>query len=435
MNKKNNGSRPTAKDFHIHDDSVFFTEADLKTHLSVFNATNQPEYFTDFEHKGLTYVDTVLLEKEDLDRANTDKFGNQKYRKTKNNKFNDIKRSVDTEGVDLRKKPIQAVVVLNEHDKMVTVEHVFNGNTMKFVLDKSKFENRIVARYRKNRNFSIPNMIEIGANQNALEKPFSPADDITLDYCLRGIIEDEGYPISKNPTEIEITEWTQKLHDALEFMGGGYKMDSGKANTLIADLLNQETGTMMVRTVSSGIQALEHIRKQGYNDTPTVKYGCIAAHFKGVLPHFQSTYQRCSVDAQKGDPDYFNFTKGRYEVIIHGGAPDMTDPITSWFRLMLAFWDQYQKLVVFTSPNGFVNGADMRIIGAFQPLKSLESVWPMDSVVSFEDLIEYYQNNKGNLTPSPIVEEIDPSSVVYSDATLDAILCENTPQFLDKFVN
>ena len=90
MNNKSNGSRPTAKDFHIHDDSVFFTEADLKTHLSVFNKDTYPEYFTDFEHKGLTYVRTQLIEEVDLERAKSDKFGNQKYRPTKNKKFNDI---------------------------------------------------------------------------------------------------------------------------------------------------------------------------------------------------------------------------------------------------------------------------------------------------------------------------------------------------------
>ena len=401
--KKNN--RPTAKDFHVHEDSVLFTDEHLQRHLNVFNAETQPEYFTDFEHKGLTYFDTVILDREDLDRAKTDKFGNQKYRKSRSKKYNDIKRSVETEGVDLRKKPIQAVVTMNEHDKIVNVEHVFNGNTMKFVLDKSRFENRIVAVYTKNRNFSIPNLTEIGANQNALEKPFSPADDTTLEHCLRTIIEDGGYPISNNPTEIEITEWTQKLYDALEFMGGGYKMDSAKSNTFVADLLNQETGSTMVRTVSSGIQVIEHLRNKGYVDTPTVKYGCIAAHYKGVLPHFQSTYKKYSVDIQKGEKDYFDFTKGHYEAIIHGGAPDMTKPVDSWFNLMIAFWDYFQKLVEFTSPNGFLNGADMKIIGAFQPLQSLDSVWPMDSVVPFEEIVEYYDLNKGNLTPTLKTED------------------------------
>ena len=39
----------------------------------------------------------------------------------------------------------------------------------------------------------------------------------------------------------------------------------------------------------------------------------------------------------------------------------------------------------------------MRIIGAYQPLDCLSHIWPMDSVVSFEDIVEYYENNKHNL--------------------------------------
>ena len=75
----------------------------------------------------------------------------------------------------------------------------------------------------------------------------------------------------------------------------------------------------------------------------------------------------------------------------------MTDPINWFFNTMLSFWNKYTRLNNFTSPTGYINGADMRIIGAFQPLDCLSNVWPMDSVVSFEDIIDHFEKNQSNL--------------------------------------
>ena len=71
-----NNTRPSAKDFHVSANTPAFTEKHKKTHLEFFNKDNFPEYFTDFEHKGLTYVRTQLLEEFDLERVKSDIFGN-----------------------------------------------------------------------------------------------------------------------------------------------------------------------------------------------------------------------------------------------------------------------------------------------------------------------------------------------------------------------
>jgi len=107
----------------------------------------------------------------------------------------------------------------------------------------------------------------------------------------------------------------------------------------------------------------------------------------------------------------------------------MSRPVDWFFDKFLNFWKNYNKLNNFTSPNGFINNVDMRIIGAFQPLECLDHVWPMDSVVSFEDIEEYYEKNKSNLGAVIDVksEDIDLTSFVYSDATLDTILCASEP--------
>ena len=392
-------ARPSAKDYHVPANSVEFTEAHLQTHLSIFNKDTYPEYFTDFEHKGLTYVATVLIDVEQLNVAKANKFGSQKYRPVQNKKYNKIKKSVEVDGIDLRKKPLQVVVTLNEKGDVVGVEYLFNGNTFNMALDSgSDLLNRICAIYIKNSNFSIPNLVEIGANQNAQEKEFSQNDEFTLEHCLRTIVQDEdGYPLRDDPTEKEISEWTSQLKKSLEFMSGGKNVDSKFINNLIIDLLNQKVKKTVARSITSGAQALKELQKMGYVDTPTVKYGSFSAFFDKIHSHFTTVYYNHFVDVEKGSLDYFDFSRGRYELIIHGGAPDMTDPINWWFDRMIKFYNNFTRLEKFTSPTGYINGAQMYIIGAYQQLDCLDHIWPMDSVVSFEDIIEYHENNKGNL--------------------------------------
>ena len=426
--------RPSSKDFHVPANTVEFTEKHLETHLSVFNKDIYPEYFTEFEHKGLTYLRTQIIEESDLRKTNKDDdWGNQLYRPTKNYKYNAIQASVDTEGVDLRKKPVQVVAILDEKDQIVSIEYLFNGTTLNSVLDATILQNRLCAIYRKNSNFSIPNLIEIGANQNAIEKPFGANDDKTLEHCLKRIVDKGGYPLREGATTDEVSEWTTKLKASLEFMGGGYNMDSAKADQLIVDLANKNVGRTIARSVTSGVKALETLRKLGYVDTPTLKYGCISPLLKGEQPQFVNVYEKYSDITLKGTPEYYDFTKARYEVIIHGGAPDMSRPI-DWFfeKFYHLFWKNYKKLNNFTSPNGFINNVDMRIIGALQPLECLNHIWPMDSIVTFEDIEEYYEKNQSNLGVALALndvksEDIDLTSFVYSDATLDTILCASEP--------
>ena len=171
----------------------------------------------------------------------------------------------------------------------------------------------------------------------------------------------------------------------------------GCKDTIINDILENKVKKTVARSITSGTQALEYLRKLGYVDTPTVKYGCVSALFKGVHPHFSNVHDKFSDITLKGTPEYFDFTKGRYEAIIHGGAPDMTKPVDWFFDTFRNFWKNYTRLDNFTSPNGFINNVDMRIIGVNQPLDCLNHIWPMDSVVSFEEIITYYENNKSNL--------------------------------------
>ena len=398
--------RPSAGDFHVPATSAAFTKKDLKLHLSIFNKDYFPEYFTDFEHKGLTYVDTVLIETLQLDPTKlSGDFYKQKYRNTKNPKFNKIEDSVDNDGVDLRKKPLQLVVELDENGKITKIFYLFNGNTFNEVLDKKPIQNRICAIYIKNSNFSIPNLIEIGTNQNSLEKEFSGNNDFDLGEALKEIIDAKGYPLpnGKDSTLDEITEWTSKLKASLNYMGNGIDMDSAKSDGIINDILNGLVGRSYAITITNGVQVLEEMQNQGYIDTPTVKYGCVAAGFKGIYSHCQTVHAKYSDPTLIGTTEYVDFSQVEYQLAIHLGAPDMSKPQQWFFNRALEFWKRWNLLNEFTNPR-FAGNFKFKIIGLWQPLESLNHIWPQKTIVPFEKVVERFAEHGSDIS---IISEID----------------------------
>jgi len=398
-------NRLSAKKYHVPANTVEFTDEHLKLHKKFFNKEIYPEYFTDFEHKGLTYFDTILIDRIDLEPALDDKaeFGVQLYRFAKNKKFNAISESVRNEGVDLRKKPLQVVVTLNEHKEITKIHGLFNGNTLNLVLDKHILENRICAIFITNSNFSPANLIEIGANQNALDKPFGAIDFVSLEYALTNVVgKGEGYkmPVGREPTQDEISEFSNKLKDAIKFMGQGrFDVDSVKCKTMINKLLDDQLEEKVVLSVTHGSQVMEYLRKyEGYVNTPTVKYNSLSCIVGKILTHFELTYRE--------EKDFFD-NGGRYEIIIHAGVPDMSDPVNVLFREVTAFWRDWNRLIKFTSPHGFLNNADMRIIGLYQPLKCLDHLFngsggSFGKVVRFEKFVEHFNKYPNNLVASEL---------------------------------
>ena len=100
---------------------------------------------------------------------------------------------------------------------------------------------------------------------------------------------------------------------------------------------------------------------------------------------------------------YDYFEKGAtYQLIIHMGCPNASDPITSFFNTYRNFWRYYNKIFDCCKPTGmdWVN-----IRGAYQQVKALDCVWPMYSIVSFEEIEEFYSKNYDEKKKKVIIPE------------------------------
>ena len=395
----------TAKDFHVLvakslTGAIFeFSEKHLDLHKRTHNPDIKPEYYTDIHEFGLDYIDTILVEKSDVDFAidpcNKEVFDVQLYRKGKNPKYNLIKDSMTGEvGFDLRQKPIQ--VIIDDDGKIVAV---FNGNTTHSILSKfTNLQNRIVAVYKKNRYFSKTNLILIGANQNSLEKEagINTLDD--LKRILDSIRVAGGLTISKGHTEKQKLTFISEIHRAIKIAGSSkFKLDGKVVNSFINDFIEEQTQEKIVYSVTDGAQVMRELSKM-YIDTPSTEYNSISAFAGKVMLHFTKKYFSF-VEAYEMGNTKVRPENMRYEVILHMGDVDPSNPVKDFFHKYAGFWTDYQKLEYFAS-NVFVHKTNLknnfRIIGAFQQSKEVEALdpenFPFGKVIDFDTIMEYYNN-------------------------------------------
>ena len=138
----------TVEYFHVPANSPEFTQEHLDIHNAIHNPMTAPEYFTSFSHMGLDYVDPVLIEETEIAKVRA--MGQQqKYRVGYNKEAEGIKTDVKENGYDVRKKGMS--VVIDDDDN---ITDIFSGNTIDSALVPTNISNRIVHRFRKNKNFS-----------------------------------------------------------------------------------------------------------------------------------------------------------------------------------------------------------------------------------------------------------------------------------------
>ena len=390
----------TAKDYHVPVGKSLpgaihvFTDKHLDLHKQSHNSTLWPEYYTDIHEYGLDYVDTTFAEASEIDPI-IHVFDVQLYRKGKNPKYNGIKDSMISElGFSLREKPIQ--VIIDDDGNIIAV---FNGNTTHSILSKfTNLQNRIVARYKKNRYFSQTNLILIGANQNSLEKEagINTLDD--LKNVLDSIRVAGGLTIRRGYSEKEKLTFIEEIHRSIKIAGNGkFKLDGKVVNSFINDFIEEQTQEKTVYSVTDGVEVMKELGKI-YVDTPSIVYNSIAGFPDKVIPHFTRKYFSFVEAYEMGDTKV-RPENMRYEVIIHMGDVDPSNPVKDFFDKYAGFYKDFIKQVDFITkqfvyPTNLKN--NFRIIGAFQQSKEVEELdpenFPFGEVVEFETIMDYYEN-------------------------------------------
>lgn len=400
INRINQHSVNKALNFFVKKEVGEFTEKDLELHKKFRNPETYPEYFSDFEDMGLDFVETKLMDASELKGANQGDFKVQNYRSGANPKHTKINESLEKEGYDLRERSIQVVLGSNGQ-----VEYVFNGNTMDGLLSDKGFTNRIVSTFKKNPYFSIDNMIQVACRMNNLEHEAGINDIEGIKYCLERMQKNGSFNIKENPSQEEITELSKSIKEKIDFMSNQkLDLESAAVNNVVNGLVNSSTGTEWVASVSGKgtqgkiIKQLQITYGQNYfvDSPPIAKYGTFAAvpekifsHVTSVMDNYGETY------------DYFE--KGAtYQLIIHMGCPNASDPITSFFYTYRNFWKYYNKIFDCCKPTGmdWVN-----IRGAYQQVKALDCIWPMYSTVPFEEIEEFYADNYDEKKKKVIIPE------------------------------
>ena len=397
---KNPTARITADDFHVSSKNVEFTKEHLELHKSVHNPNTFPEYYTDFQHMGLDYVDTVLMESSKLVLLNSTKTNQvllgQLYRVGKNPKYNSITTSIQNKGYDLRERPIQVVI-----DAKGDVFAIFNGNTMTAVLDKTTLQNRIVALYKTNSKYTNANLIAIGTRMNSIENPAGTNSLNDIRFALDNIdaegvlyLDPRAVELDKEDGKDRIKEWTQRVHDFISFMSYEVNVNSALVTGIINALLEKKVNDKYVLSVRSSKEVLIELRKEGYIDSPAVKYGAYSAFPDKIFGHIEAVYRKSTVESSgnrlpKSDPEYFDFKNGSYELIVHMGTPLTKDPVADFFTKYVKFWEEYNNIKNLIQPLGI---PWFKIRGAYQQISLLDEIWPLGSVVPFEELVDYYYN-------------------------------------------
>ena len=152
-----------------------------------------------------------------------------------------------------------------------------------------------------------------------------------------------------------------------------------------------------VYSVTNGEQVMNELNKM-YVDTPSTEYNSISAFAGKVMLHFTKKYFSF-VEAYEMGNTKVRPENMRYEVILHMGDVDPSNPVKDFFHKYTGFWTDYQNLEYFAS-NVFVHKTNLknnfRIIGAFQQSKEVEALdpenFPFGKVIDFHTIMEYYNN-------------------------------------------
>jgi hypothetical protein len=421
------GHEKNLEKYFVSMNSRRFSEDDLKIHMESFNPIIHPEYYS-YERLGLDYVNTVLMPKDVLDK-NIESGQRQKYRYGVNKSYEKIRRDIVDKGINLRNKMIFIAI-----DREGNFIDLFSGNTFNSILESSNLENRIVSIFRTNDKFSNSNLIKIGVHQNTLINPSGEATPTDIKFALTEIVQTgELGTLEKNANSKQRSRYAGQLIDAITDMVGekrSYVTKRKQLMKIVSDVMDEQLADKAIFSVKHGVDLMNFLRENSnqYDNSRLMYYTSFSnSHPSKAIQSMAGDWSNFK-DSVRNNPhssDYFNYERGTYCVILHGGTINPENPIADFFTKNMSFMDQWNKNMNFITSDLLSSDKELKqnprimIYGMFQPLKDLDHILPYLSVVTVEEFVDAYENYflKGNLMNNKSVK----SSNIVENLTDDDI--------------
>ena len=290
-------------------------------------------------------------------------------------------------GYDLRAKGIFIVV-----DSQGNQLALFSGNTTNHIVDDhTPLQNRIVHRFIANSFFSLAKLSQVGGRFNAMDLESDPIAWEDVEKITRFNVEQGEIALPKNPTPIQTEKFLADIQEMVNYIGDGkFDTQTVKIAELQNTLLEEITGKSTLITIKNPEQLLKILRTDYPLDFIDGKYNRFVGYScfsEKILPTLAKAWRN------DGYSDKIN-----YDLVVHFGTPSPVDPIGTIRSLFTTFFNEWEEMkdfyefAYFKSP--VVETGRFEIQGFYQPSAELEvesdGKFPMGSVVSYNDLVEYF---------------------------------------------
>lgn len=402
------------------------TQEHLEVHKSFMNPKREPELF-EFDDLGLTYVDTILVESDDLKKVRQDMIdGNvQVFRLAKNHNYKKIKGDYNTSGLNLRKKPIQAVI---DDDGNIII--IFNGNTSDKILEEFKLQNRFIAIFKKNTKYSESNLRRIAENQNNLEYSFGAGDDNTAEQTVRDIVlKHKDYTLPKKYSQKQLINFRDRVVRDIEYSSNGkYPIKSKKFDKFFNSLVTETTGFLKILSFDSKDKAKSYLIENGVNGS---QYKNSKHHHWLFLSCSHGSKHHFYVASYCKDPtkdnkdsvtskEWYGVNEG-YEpsvsVVLYNTAPSPIETVSNFFKDSMKYHKEVKMTEEFLANKFFHKGTALLTnkfssydnISLYQQSKKLEEwansngyndegLWNFNSLVPMKEVVRVYNLHTNNET-------------------------------------
>ena len=383
----------TSSDFCVNLKEHELTQKHLEIHEKFWSPETRPEWFTAFLHKGLVYDRTTIeFDVEDLIKAQSTLTNLQEYRKDGNRQKNNIFNGLKKDGLDLRCKGMHVVVEVDE-DGNERIIYVFGGNTVHTGLRKfSNLDNRICYVFKTTKDFNPNNIISVGTYLNSLEKQFGQNDEGDVVNSLNQMLDNGAYPLDANASETEITNWIESVEDEAKWMMS-IDVELKKVQSFLHSYIEGVKGKRRVVDITIGSEVETILESKGYKNNNTTKYVSMSCMPKSTLWIIHNKIKSII----EVEPKFFK-RGGRLQVINHLGTPDTKDPVGYFFKQYNTYWAEMNPYMDMVNPDWkfyYTEGnekfeAPVDFLGGFQQIEGLNETWEMETVVSFDEIMEEY---------------------------------------------